>query len=333
MRILLVCMQHDYGDPARGYSYEYYNFAHSLVQAGHIVEWFDYMAELKKNGRQQMNADLISYAKKTKPDVAIFSLYTDQLDEVAVESVRSICKTFCFFHDDTWRVKFSRHWAQYFDFFSSSDFESLRKYPKLGLNNIVHIPFGVNNHLYKPLNEKEFLYDVSFVGGWNPVRGWLVKRLERAGIKVEAFGYGWPRGILAHEEMIKVFNNSRINLNLSNSTTWDARYLFSSPRAFATHFRSKKIVEQLKARHFEISACNAFQLSYYIEGLERCYKIGEEIAIYNSPDELVEKVEYYLDQPKLCEDIAHNAYARTLREHTYEERFSQLFTKMGFVWK
>ena len=329
MRILLVAMQHDYGDVKRGHSYEYYNFAHALTQNGHDVQWFDYMAELNKLGRDEMNRSLVQTAEKIKPDLAIFSLYTDQLEENAVQAVRAFCKTFCFFHDDTWRVEFSRHWASYFDCFSSSDFESVRKYPRLGMNHVFHMPFGVNEHLYKPLPKQEFLYDVSFVGGWNPVRAWLVGRLQKAGLRVNTFGHRWPSGILEHSEMVRVFNSSRINLNLSNSTTWDARYLLSTPRALISHFRSKKTVEQLKARHFEISACNAFQLSYYVEGLERCYTLGEEIAVYNSPDELIEKVRYYMDQPDLCASVANKAYQRTLTDHTYSKRFNALFNHMG----
>ena len=34
MRILMVCMQHDYGNPARGLSYEYFNFAQAFEQMG-----------------------------------------------------------------------------------------------------------------------------------------------------------------------------------------------------------------------------------------------------------------------------------------------------------
>lgn len=325
----MVCMQHDYGDPARGYSYEYWNFAQSLINMGHEVIWYDYMAELKRNGRAEMNRALIQIAEQVSPDLAIFSLYTDQLDEQAVLEVRKHTKTFCFFHDDTWRVEFSRHWANYFDFFSSSDFDSVYKYRKLGLLNVVHMPFGINQDLYHPLINRRFEYDVSFVGGWHPVREWLLRRLQKAGLKVSVFGHRWPGGMVSQDEMVRIFNSSAINLNLTNSTTWDMRYLLSSPKALAMHFKTQKIVEQIKARHFEINACNSFQLSYYVEGLERCYTIGEEIAVFNSPDELLSKVRFYLDQPELRLAIAQAGYERTIKDHTYARRFNDLFARMG----
>jgi spore maturation protein CgeB len=35
MKILMVSMEFDYGDPARGRSYEYYNFYQTLQGMGH----------------------------------------------------------------------------------------------------------------------------------------------------------------------------------------------------------------------------------------------------------------------------------------------------------
>lgn len=330
MKVLLVCMAYDYGNRARGHSYEYYNFLDSLKSMGHTVDLFDYMEEMARLGKPGMNAALVARAEEMRPDVAVFSLYTDQLEPSAVRAVSTHAKTLCFFHDDTWRREFSRSWAPNFDYFTSSDFECKRKYQRIGLNHIIHFPFGVNEGLYKPI-DVEKKYDVSFVGGWHPYREWLIGRLRRANISVEVAGNRWPRGILPHPEMVRMFNESRINLNFSNSSSWDVRYLAQSPKAILTRLRSKKDVEQIKARHFEISACRAFQLSYYVDGIERCYRIGEEIAVYLDPDDLIDKVRYYLADDALRENMAEAAYQRTLVEHTYAKRFDRVFSEMGLA--
>lgn len=322
-------MQYDYGDRSRPESYEYINFYDGLKKAGHEVYFFDYMEEISLGGRSKMNANLLECAAAFKPDLALISLYTDQIDPDTVLALKGITKTLCFFHDDMWRREFSLNWAPRFDYFTSSDFEAERKYKSAGLDHIIHFPFGVNESRYIPL-PVEKKYDVSFVGQWHPYREWLINKLRKSGVKVSVFGNGWPSGPLSHEDMVKVFNESKINLNLSNSTSWDIRYLISSPRGILDRIRSKKDVEQIKARHFEISACNAFQLSYYVEGLERCYRIADEIGIFISPDDLVEKVRYYLSDEKLMTQIANSAYERTLDEHTYLKRFSKVFQKMGF---
>jgi spore maturation protein CgeB len=94
-------------------------------------------------------------------------------------------------------------------------------------------------------------------------------------------------------------------------------------------WRSPKDFEQIKARHFEINGCRGFQLSYYVDGLEHCYEIGKEIAVYLSPDDLIDKIRYYLADDALRESIALAGYQRTLNEHTFRQRFERVFSAMG----
>lgn len=327
MNILLVCMEYDYGDSSRGRSYEYYNFYESL-RIQHTVEIFDYMQLLKKHGKKAMNEMLVQRVTEEQFDVAIFSLYTDQLDPVSVEAVRNHTRTLCFFHDDNWRRDFVRFWAPRFDYFTSSDYECRTKYVRAGLPNVIHFPFGANERLYLPLSLPR-VYDVSFVGGWNPVREWLVRRLRKFGFSVLTAGYGWPEGIVAHDVMVRMFNASKINLNLTNSRCWDVRMLLSAPINGLRQLRTPKDAEQIKARHFEINSCGAFQLTYYVEGLERAYRIGEEIGVYADPDDMIEKVRYYLVNDELREDIAAAGYRRTMNDHTFHQRFNHVFVQMG----
>ena len=162
-------------------------------------------------------------------------------------------------------------------------------------------------------------------------------------MEVHAWGYGWPNGRLSFEAMVDVFNQSKINLNLSNNESWDFRYIFSLARPLketlrvakstfrATVKRDAKVCEQVKARHFEINACGGFQLSYYVEGLESHYQIGNEIAIYGSIDEIVEKVRYYLEYENEREDIAWNGYERAFHDHTMDKRFQHIFEQLGLI--
>ena len=330
MKILLVCMLHSYGDPKREYSYEYFNFYLTLQQMGHEVELFDYAAEIGVLGKIAMNQKLLARVKKWQPTATIFSLYTDQFLPETVSAIRSDTKTFSFFHDDTWRVDYSRFWAKHFDYFSTPDLQGEIKYREIGLPNAIYYPFGCNDQIFRKLDVPK-KYDVSFVGGWHPYREWLIERIRKAGISVEVIGHGWPKGEIDQEGMVRVFNESRINLNLSNSASWDARYLMSSPRAFINRLRSKKNVEQLKARIFEVNGCAAFQLSYYVEGLANCYAIDREISVYADADDLVEKIKFYLAHEELRESIAAAAYRRTLDDHTFNRRFQSVFQRMGLA--
>lgn len=330
MKILLACMLHTYGDPKREYSYEYFNFYQSLKQIGYEVELFDYMGEIQASGKAGMNQKLLARIQEWRPDVTLFSLYTDQFEPSAVDQLRQYTKTLCFFHDDTWRVEYSRYWAQHFDFFTTPDVYGELKYRDIGLYNAIHFPFGCNEQIFRKMDVPK-KYDVSFVGGWHPYREWLIKRIRKAGISVEVIGHRWPQGEIDQEGMVRVFNESRINLNLSNSASWDARYLASSPRAFINRLRSPKNIEQMKARLFEVNGCGAFQLSYYVEGLAHCYDLDREVGVYAGADDLVEKIKFYLAHEELRESIAASGLKRTLNDHTFTKRFQKVFHGMGLM--
>lgn len=328
MKILVVCMQYTYGDPQRELSFEYFNFYQVLAAMGHEVELFDYMGELRAHGKAGMNQRLLERVRQWRPTVAVFSLYTDQFEPETVDALREYTKTFCFFHDDTWRVDYSRFWARHFDFFSTPDLHGETKYREIGLPNAIYFPFGSNEQIFRKLDVPK-CYDVSFVGGWHPWRQWLIDRIRKAGIAVEVAGYRWPNGEVDQEGMVRLFNESRINLNLSNSASWDVRYLASSPRALLNRIRSKKNIEQMKARIFEVNGCGAFQLSYFVEGLANCYDIDREIGVYADADDLIDKIKFYLAHEALRESMAAAAYERTLREHTFKQRFQMVFDRMG----
>jgi len=204
------------------------------------------------------------------------------------------------------------------------------KYRQLGLDNCIYFPFGCNEQIFRKLDVPK-KYDVSFVGTWHPYREWIVSRIRKAGIKVAVAGYRWAAGEVNQDQMVNYFNQSKINLNLSNSASWDMRYLASSPVAIVNRLHSKKNVEQMKARIFEVNGCGGFQLSYYVEGIANCYVPDRELVIYTDVDDLIEKIRFYLKQDALRESIAEAGYNRTMQEHTFAHRFKNVFTRMDLI--
>ncbi|MBI3240808.1 MAG: glycosyltransferase [Chloroflexi bacterium] len=332
MKVLLAAARHDYGDKSRGLSNEYYNLFLPLERVVDSVVLFDFMEQFQSQGRERMNHDLLEMVKRERPDVAIIVLHTDQVMPEVIDEVNRHTITVGYFFDDMWRVNFSRFWAKHFTWVTTSDVNGVRKFRQAGFSNTIFLPFACNHRIFVKKDLPK-LYDVTFVGQYHPHRAWLLNQLKRAGIKAQIWGYKWGNGRLDQDAMVDVFNQSRINLNFSNCVSWDARYLLSSPNAVKDTLRALvkrdvKTHEQIKGRHFEINACGGFQLSYYVEGLERCYAIGEEMALYADPDDLVEKIRYYLKDEDERETVARRGYERTLTEHTMEKRFQQLLTEI-----
>lgn len=336
-KILLVGMLYDYGIKERGYSYDYYNMYDTLKNMfGEKALFFDFLTLFQEKGKELMNRQLLEYIKKEKPDLAIFSLYRDEFIPEVLEELKKYTKTLCYFWDDQWRIKFCTYWAPYFNYITTPDFNGIKKWGERGIKNVIYSPFGCNHHLWKKKDLPK-IHDISFVGMYHPYREWVINKLRKAGVNTYVVGAGWKNGYVSYEELINIFNQSKINLNLSNSLSMDIRYGFSSLKAFknfsASIIRTDiKNKEQIKGRHFEIPGCGEFQISFYVEGLEHCYEIGREIAIYTDVDDLVEKVRYYLKHGEEREKIAAAGYQKTLREHTYEQRIKDIIKNTGLTY-
>lgn len=331
MKVLLVCMKYDYGDPERGHSYEWNHFYLGLKDHVKAVCFFDFYGNFQDLGQEGMQSALYQLIEKEQPDVTLFSLYTDQFTTDFIKSLKGLTKTLCFFHDDGWRKSFAEKWAPCFDAFTTSDPAGVRKYERKGLHHAVFVPFGVNEQLFYKDDEIEKDIDISFVGAWHPYREWLVSKLKKQGVDIQTYGYRWPNGMLSEDKMVEVFQRSRISLNMTNCPSWDVRYLFSSPRAILNRLRSPKVYEQIKGRHFEIPACGTMQLSYYVDGLEKLFDLGNELVIYQTPEELVDKTVSYLSDLKELERVSKNGYNRVIKDHTYGQRFLAVFDSLG--WK
>ena len=344
MKVLFVSMKYDYGDKSRGLSGDYYYFEEPLKHIVDTVLTFDYMTVFQEQGKECMNKQLLNMIRMEVPDLVLFVPYTDQFIPEVIDEINKRTVTIGYFFDDIWRAEYCGFWAEHFTYVTTSDINGVKRWQDKGYNNFIYSPFGCN-HRFFVKKDLDKIYDVSFIGGRHPYRAWVVNRLRKAGVDVNAWGYGWPNGRLSFEAMVDVFNQSRINLNLSNNESWDFRYIFSLTRPVketlsvmkstirATTIKDAKIYEQVKARHFEINACGGFQLSYYVEGLESHYHIGNEIAIYESVDALTDKVKYYLKNEDEREGIAQNGYMRALRDHTMEKRFQNIFRQLGLISK
>ena len=326
-----MAMAHDYGNPDRGPSFEETNFRSALEGMGHDVVAFDFMERARVAGKVEMRRELVAAAAETKADVAFFCLFTDELDTATIEAVRREggSRTVNWFADDHWRFdNYTRHMAPAFDLAVTTDAESLPKYEAAGLRDRVLLSqWACNRYAYSRVSS-DIEHEVTFVGQPHGNREEIIERLAAAGHGVECWGFGWPAGKLDHEEMVRVFSTSRVNLNLSNSSTPPnnlrarvGRWLGRAPKGPPP--------AQIKGRNFEVPGCGGFLLTERVPHLERYFQPGREVAVYDGLDELVEQVGYWLAHDDERAAVAEAGYRRVLAEHTYDHRFEEIFRALG----
>lgn len=338
MKILYAAMKYDYGIKERGFSFEHYNFYEPLTAMGHEVEYFDFMELHRQHGPVVMTRMLLDRVQTLKPDLVFVFLYTDQFDHELLKRLRSETSvpSVNWFADDHWRFdSFTRHWADCFTYAVTTDAASLERYRDAGLGNVLLSQWGVNHHRYKKRGTP-LQHDVSFVGQSYGDRRSVIDAVRKHGVAVTVRGTHWDlrlyhrilrkarlmsadafngvinRTRIGQDEMIEMFCSSRINLNMTASSRAGER-------------------NQIKGRTFEIPGCGGFQLSESADRIGEFFVPEKEIVCYSSTGEMIEKIDYYLEHDAEREAIAEAGYQRALRDHTYEQRFLELFRQMGIA--
>jgi spore maturation protein CgeB len=333
-KALVAILKYDYGVESRGYSYEYNNIylpICSLLGQSNVI-LFDFYSEFKSFGKNGMNKKLKEIVIAEKPDFALFALFENEFDEDTISSLRNYTKTISYFIDDPWRVEFAKHWRKFFNYFSTPDYYTYQKYLFDDITNVIYSPFGFNPDIYKKLDLEKY-YDVSFVGNYSPFRRWIIDSLGKKGINVNVFGRNWGKygKWVSQDEVVRIFNQSKINLNLSNAAYYDLKFLLHSVfsiRDWKELLLLKKNKEQVKGRHYEINACGGFQLSYFVPGLNMIYEIDKEIAVFESVNHLADEIEFFLKNDSLRNSIAEAGYKRSITEHSSVQYLKNLIQKV-----
>ena len=69
----------------------------------------------------------------------------------------------------------------------------------------------------------------------------------------------------------------------------------------------------------------------YMEELEEFYEIGKEIVCYTSPEDLADKINYYLTHDTEREAIRQAGHRRAVAEHSWHKRFENVFREIGLI--
>lgn len=190
----------------------------------------------------------------------------------------------------------------------TSDPEGTLKYVVEGGLAMFHAE-AADPDLFRPV-PAEFEYDVSFIGarfGWRPI---LIDGLRRHGIDVACFGRGWRNGPVANEEMNSIYAKSRINIGCGGIGY------------------SRKLM-CLKGRDFEVPMSGALYLTQNNPELSLLFDIGSEIVTYSEISDCARTIEELLRDPERASAIRTAARKRSLRDHTYEVRWTHVLRSLG----
>jgi spore maturation protein CgeB len=315
MHVLCAFQKYNYGDPNRGLSYETSNFIPTFEKLGYKVDLFDLGARAEYEDFRDLNLAFISYIFRNKPDIVFCAITYYEIWAETFELLKNCTDSIIinWTSDDSWRYEsFSRYVAPFFHIITTTYPEAYRKYFRDGHPNVFLTQWAANPYnLQEPIPADKCSYKVSFIGTAHGNRKKWVAYLKKRGIHVECFGHGWENGPVESYEIPNIIRNSVISLNFSNSAlSWEKPI----PRR----------IKQTKARIFEVPGAGGFMLTEKSPGIERFYRIEDEIVTFESGSELVREIKYYLHNHEARDAIAWKGFERTRKENTYDIRLTEL---------
>lgn len=170
----------------------------------------------------------------------------------------------------------------------------------------IYWPLASDMSVFFPVKNSPKNIDVCFVGARYGIRNTIVMALMNAGINVTPFGPGWPAGIISPAETVSVFQRSKIILGIG--TVGHTSDVFT-----------------IKLRDFDAPMSGTFYLTHRNSDLLESYKEGTEIECYLSISECINKIKHYLENEEQRDKIAKAGYERSIKEHTWLKRFTDLF--------
>ena len=236
--------------------------------------------------------------------------------------------------------------APAFDFCLVPEKFRMQDYRAIGANPI-YCQEAANPNVYRPHDVSQE-FDVTFVGQRYGNRPGYLAALYHAGVDARAWGPHWlnvqrPRWSrhfrnqlrsrilgkkqppafpvsqcgppLQDHELIEMYSRSRISLG------------FTSVAQLPTD--GSQAIQQVRLRDFEATMSGAFYLVEGFEELADFFEPDQEIVFFGCEEELIDKAEYYLEHHHERNKIRAAGLRRAQSEHTWQQRFRDVFDQIG----
>ncbi|WP_022662897.1 CgeB family protein [Paucidesulfovibrio longus] len=317
--------------------------AQALRQEGHLVEVFnapefypayrsfenlrvttDRLDYLQNSYVQIVSQGVLAKVETFEPDMVLALAQAPLTRQVLKRLRNDHVVTAMWFVEDFRLFTYWKTFAPLYDVFAviqkDQIFDELKA---IGQENVLYLPLAAQPDFHRPLElssveRRKWGSDVSFMGAGYPNRRLAFREL--LGFDFKIWGSDWDGDhVLApylqmggarvsSEECVRIFNATKINLNLHSSVHVEqlvSRGDFVNPRTF------------------EVAGCGAFQLVDERSLLPESFR-DDEMATFTSLEDLKEKIAYYLSRPEEREATAQRGRERVLAEHTYAHRMASL---------
>ncbi|HOE91244.1 MAG TPA: glycosyltransferase [Candidatus Cloacimonadota bacterium] len=298
----------------------------------------DYILKLETNQNAfakrltDMMSDLLwDKYLKFKPHI-VFCLAQAPIEPQVINAIRKAGSVVAFwFVEDFRRFPYWQDVIDYVDCFfhiQRGEFEYILD--KAQINKAMYLPMASSANfmeLAKNDNTDSEFYkaDISFMGAAFTNRVNFFSQLH--GFNLKLWGTGWydfdifkdkcplQEARISIAQSVKIYQNSKININLHSAM---ADNVFNQYGDF------------VNPRTFEILAAHGFQLVDDSPVIREFFTPDEDLVVFNSIEEAVDKIKFYLNNDALRKKIAENGYRKVMQYYTYKDRMN---TALNYITK
>jgi len=275
--------------------------------------------------------DLLALVEEKKPDY----FFTQKGEILSPELIRKFKKKGCitiYWCFDAAMGDWYIPIASEHDFAFSNNEDHVLKLREAGISNVEWMHQGFAREFFGIEGGETFVSpcyaDLAMIGTMgSPIYN---RRCESALLlKKYGFDIKWWGPHLARN-----FTNIKYHLK-GVGNIWAGREVYT--KDFADVIRHIKIFigedadipitrKYLSNRSFAVMGCGGFYLCRRTPGVEYAFEIGKEIDVFDTDDELITKVKYYLKNENERKRIATAGQKKVLEMYTYKKQLGKIFS-------
>lgn len=165
---------------------------------------------------------------------------------------------------------------------------------------------------FKPQINHDFDEDILFVGiARENIFRKIIRDMLETSHDFSVYGLGWENFIDS-----KYIKGQFIDNNILNKAYSNCKILLND------HWDDMADKDFISNRIFDALACKTFVISDDVNSIHNLF--NGNVVTYNNPQELDEKLSYYLTHDYERETMANNGYQIVLKNHTFDNRVSEI---------
>jgi spore maturation protein CgeB len=178
--------------------------------------------------------------------------------------------------------------------------------------------------LVPDLEEDGYAYDICYAGNPSPAKlEWLIPIAEAFSDKrIIIAGHRWRD--LARGTVLEPFIAERPFV--AQSLAWLHQHSRINIAVHSGLLKNASSEDDVSTRTFEIPACRGFMLHVDNSEVRSLFEVPSQIDTFSTPEDMCEKIGFYLDRPDLRASMIDRAFARAVPAYSYHARAAEILT-------